>query len=160
LLVKKYVIKKIKLVISDVDGVLTDGGMYYSTNGESLKKFNTRDGMAVELLHTYGIKVVFLTRENSNIVKSRAKKLKIDGVYVGIKSKELILEKICKKFTVKKDEIIYIGDDINDLKIICLVGFSACPKNAMDVIKHNVDYICKSNGGDGVLREIAELFLK
>lgn len=157
---KKPVLKKIKLVISDVDGVLTDGGMYYSASGEHLKKFNTRDGMAVELLHSKGINVVFLTREKSDIVKARAKKLKIDAVYLGIKTKELILEKICKKFDVKKDQIAYVGDDINDLKIMQLVGFSACPKNGMDIIKKNSDYVCTLDGGDGVLREITEIILK
>ena len=100
--------KKIKLVITDVDGVLTDGGMYYSEKGEIMKKFNTRDGMAVELLHNNLIKTVFLTKENSKIVKSRGKKVKADGVYINISSKEKYLMQICKKFAVKSDEIAEI----------------------------------------------------
>lgn len=152
--------EKIKLVITDVDGVLTDGGMYYSEKGEIMKKFNTRDGMAVELLHNNLIKTVFLTKENSEIVKSRGKKVKADGVYINISSKEKYLVQICKKFAIKPDEIAYIGDDLNDVKIINKIGFSSCPNNAVSEIKKIVDYICKVNGGEGVLREVAEVILK
>ena len=93
--------KKVKLVITDVDGVLTDGGMYYSKAGEELKKFNTRDGMAIELLLKFNIKTVFITREKSEIVIKRAKKVNAADLYLGIKNKESILSKICTKFSVK-----------------------------------------------------------
>ena len=152
--------KKIKLVITDVDGVLTDGGMYYSEKGEIMKKFNTKDGMAVELLHKNSIKTVFLTKENSKITKSRAKKVKADGVYVNIKDKEKYLSQICKKFAAKPNEILYIGDDINDIGIIKKSGFSSCPNNAIHDVKKIVDHICKTNGGEGVLREITEIIIK
>jgi len=152
--------EKIKLLITDVDGVLTDGGMYYSEKGEIMKKFNTKDGMAVELLHENSIKTVFLTKENSKITKSRAKKVKADGVYINVKNKEKHLNEICKKFTVKSDEISYIGDDINDIEIIKKIGFSSCPNNAVNDVKKIVDYICKTNGGEGAFREIAEIILK
>ena len=151
--------QKVKLVITDVDGVLTDGGMYYSDKGEVLKKFNTRDGMAVELLLKSNIKTIFLTREKSEIVKKRAKKVNTADLYLGIKKKELILPKICKKFNANPNEIIYIGDDINDVKIMKMVGFSVCPNDAnKDVIKIS-KYRCKTNGGDGVLREITDIIL-
>jgi len=152
--------KKIKLVITDVDGVLTDGGMYYSEKGEIMKKFNTKDGMAVELLHKNSIKTVFLTKENSKIAKSRAKKVKADGVYINVSDKEKYLSQICKKFAVKPNEILYIGDDINDIEIIKKIGFSSCPNNAVNNVKKIVDYICKINGGEGVLREMTEVILK
>ena len=152
--------KKIKLVITDVDGVLTDGGMYYSEKGEIMKKFNTKDGMAVELLHKNSIKTVFLTKENSKIVKSRAKKVKADGVYINVSDKEKYLSQICKKFAVKPNEILYIGDDINDIEIIKKIGFSSCPNNAVNNVKKIVDYVCKINGGEGVLREMTEVILK
>jgi len=152
--------EKIKLIITDVDGVLTDGGMYYSEKGEIMKKFNTKDGMAVEILHKNSIKTVFLTRENSKIAKSRAKKVKADGIYVNVKNKEKYLNKICKKFSVKPNEISYIGDDVNDIKIINKIGFSSCPNNAVNDVKKIVNYICKTNGGEGVLREITEIILK
>lgn len=151
--------QKIKLVITDVDGVLTDGGMFYSEKGEVLKKFNTRDGMAVELLREREISVIFMTRENSKIVLNRAKKLKIKETFLGIKKKELLLPKICKKFKIKEEEIAYIGDDINDLNILKKVGFSIAPKDGISIIKKNSDYVCKSKGGEGVLREVADMII-
>ena len=159
---KKYIIAKcssIKLIITDVDGVLTDGGMYYSEKGESFKKFNTRDGMGVELLRNHKIPVVIITGENSKIVVKRAKKLLIKDVFIGIKKKELLLSKICKKYDINKNNIAYIGDDINDLEILKQIGFSACPADGISIIKKNTDYICKSKGGEGVLREIADLII-
>ena len=150
---------QIKLIITDVDGVLTDGGMYYSKNGEILKKFNTRDGMAVELLRNNKIPVVIITGEKSQIVLSRAKKLLIKDVFIGIKKKELLLPKICKKYKIKEDNIAYIGDDINDLKILQQVGFSASPKDGMSVIKKKSNYVCKVKGGEGVLREVADMII-
>jgi len=150
---------EIKLVVTDVDGVLTDGGMFFSENGEMLKKFNTRDGMGVELLRNYKIPVVIITRENSKIVLSRAKKLLIKETFIGIKKKELLLPKICKKYQIKKNNVAYIGDDINDLEILKQVGFSASPKDGVSIIKKKSDYVCKSKGGEGVLREIADLII-
>ena len=113
-LIKKC--RKIKLIISDVDGVLTDGGMYYGKTGEIMKKFNTRDGMGVSLISDK-VKINLMTRENSEIVLRRAKKMKVDHVYMGIKDKELLLPEICKKYKILKEEVAYIGDDVNDLKI-------------------------------------------
>ena len=147
--------KKIKLVITDVDGVLTDGGMYYSEKGELLKKFNTKDGMGVELLHKASIKTVFLTGENSKIVKIRAKKVKADDCQINIKEKE----KICKKFNVKPLNVAYIGDDVNDLKIMNLVGLTACPSDAQEKIKSISNLKCKKVGGSGVFREFVEIIL-
>ena len=150
----------IKLILTDVDGVLTDGGMYYSEKGESLKKFHTRDGMGVELLREKNIPVVLVTREKSKIVLSRAKKLRIKDSFVGIMKKELLLPKICKKYGVNENEIAYIGDDLNDLEIMTKVGFTACPNDAVIKIKKNSDYVCKLNGGKGVLREVADLVIQ
>ena len=151
--------KSIKLIITDVDGVLTDGGMYYSEKGESFKKFNTRDGMGVQLLHNYKIPVVIITGENSKIVLKRAKKLLIKDVFIGIKKKELLLSKICKKYQINENNIGYIGDDINDLEILKRAGFSACPMDGISIIKKNTDYVCKAKGGEGVLREIADMII-
>ena len=151
--------QKIKLIITDVDGVLTDGGMFYSEKGEALKKFNTRDGMAVELLREREISVIFITRENSKIVLNRTKKLKIKETFLGIKKKELLLPKICKKFKIKEEEVAYNGDDVNDLNILKKVGFSITPKDGISIIKKNSDYVCKSKGGEGVLREVADMII-
>ena len=161
--VNKNMLKKkcleVKIVITDVDGVLTDGGMFFSENGEMLKKFNTRDGMGVELLRNHKIPVVIITRENSKIVLSRAKKLLIKEAFIGIKRKELLLPKICKKYQIKKNNVAYIGDDINDLEILKQVGFSASPRDGVSIIKKKSDYVCKSKGGEGVLREVADLII-
>ena len=161
-MISKKIIEKcqlIKLVISDVDGVLTDGGMYYSDKGEVLKKFNAKDGMAVDILREREIKTVFLTKENSKIVKLRGKKVKADGIYTNILLKEKELPRICSKFNVKPNEIAYIGDDINDIKIMQKIGLSACPNDAVKQVKQSSDHVCKLNGGKGVFREFAELIL-
>lgn len=153
-------LKKIKLVITDVDGVLTDGGMYYSKDGEFLKKFNTRDAMGMELLLDLGIKTIMLTRENSNIVKARAKKIKVSELYSGVLNKKtLLLKKILKKYNVKLDQVAYIGDDLNDLEIMKSVGFSVTPSNGIDQIKKISNYVCKLNGGDGAFRELADIII-
>lgn len=150
---------QIKLVITDVDGVLTDGGMYFSEKGEILKKFNTRDGMAVELLRNKKIPVILITREKSKIVLSRAKKLKINDTFIGIKEKESLIPKICKKYKINERNIAYVGDDINDLNILKQVGLSISPQDAISEIKKYSDYVCKSKGGEGVLREIADIII-
>ena len=151
--------KKIKLIITDVDGVLTDGGMYYSEKGEIMKKFNARDGMAVELLSKNNIKTILLTRENSKIVKKRGLKIKAASTITGIQKKELHLETICRKFRVLPKEIAYIGDDINDIEISKLAGLSASPLDGVTQFKKNVDYICKNKGGNGAFREFVDLII-
>ncbi len=151
--------KSIKLVLTDVDGVLTDGGMYYSEEGETLKKFNTRDGMGMELLLEKNIKTILITREKSKIVKTRSKKLNVFKTYLGIQQKELLLEKISKELDIPINHIAYIGDDVNDYKIMKKVGLSCAPNDAVDKIKNISDYICKLKGGEGAFREMAELIL-
>ena len=153
-------LKKIKLVISDVDGVLTDGGMYYNEEGEYMKKFNTRDSMGMELLLQKGIKTILMTRENSKIVKERVKKIKIVDLYSDVIKKEEMIPEILKKYDVSSDEIAYIGDDVNDVEIMKIVGFSATPFDGNFVVKENVDYTCKMEGGKGAFREIADLLIR
>ena len=151
--------KKIKLILTDVDGVLTDGCMYYSSSGEELKKFHTRDGMAVELLLQKNIKTIIITKEKSKIVTSRAKKIKVFKVYSGIKQKDKILNQICTKFKVTPDETTFIGDDVNDEKIMKLVGLSFAPSDATQTIKNIADIITNTEGGQGVLREVTDKIL-
>ena len=127
--------EKIKIVLSDVDGVLTDGGIYFSKNGEIMKKFNVRDGMGVELLLRNQINTIIITKENSEIVKQRGKKIKVLKTYLGVSKKENLLDEICKKRKISSSEIAYIGDDINDLEIMKREGFSATPKDGMKEIK-------------------------
>ena len=150
-------IKRIKLVITDVDGVLTDGGMYYNNEGEYMKKFNTRDSMGMELLLDNGIKTIFMTREDSKIVKERVKKIKIVELYSDILKKESLIPEILKKYDVTTEQIAYIGDDVNDLEIMKIVGFSATPSDGNNTIKEIADYTCELGGGEGAFREFADL---
>jgi YrbI family 3-deoxy-D-manno-octulosonate 8-phosphate phosphatase len=152
--------QKIKLIITDVDGVLTDTGIYYSPSGETLKRYSIRDGMGVERLRELlGIETVIVTGENSGTVKTRAEKLKISQVYLGVKNKEALLEEIKKKNQLEAENIAYIGDDSNDYEIMKKVGLTATPSDGMDFIKDISDYICQTKGGYGAFREFAELII-
>lgn len=146
--------KNVKLVITDVDGVLTDGGIYYSSKGEALKKFNTRDSMGMELLRKINIPTILMTRENSIIVKKRSLKMKTE-LYMKIQNKKDCLSKICSKYDITSNNIAYIGDDINDLEIMKFVGISAAPNDAIKDVKLISNYICKLKGGEGAFREFA-----
>ncbi len=153
-------ISKIKLVAMDCDGVLTDGGMYYSEKGDELKKFNTKDGKGIELLHKAGYITAIITGEDVNIVNNRAEKLKINEVHLGIKNKLECMRKIIRKYNIKLDEVAYIGDDINDLELLKNVGLGITVSDGMDIVKENADYITNAKGGQGAVREVAELILK
>jgi 3-deoxy-D-manno-octulosonate 8-phosphate phosphatase (KDO 8-P phosphatase) len=149
----------IELVLTDVDGVLTDGGRYYSEMGEILKKFHTRDGMGVNILLRNKIKTVIVTKEKSKIVKKWAKNMNVEKVFDGIKIKEDVLNIICKEFKVKPDQIAYIGDDVNDIGLLHIVGLSACPSDSSKIIKKEVDYVCKNGGGNTAFREIVDMII-
>ena len=151
--------KKIKLLLTDVDGVLTDGGRYYSKEGEVLKKFHVRDGMGVNILLRNNIKTIILTKEKSMITKKWAKDMNISQVYGGFIKKEKALTQICKKYKVSLKEIAFIGDDVNDLEVFKKVAFSAVPNDAVVQVKKIADYICKASGGKGCFREISDLIL-
>jgi len=118
-------LKNIKIIATDVDGVLTDGGMYYSPSGDLLKKFHTRDGMGVTILRKIPIPTIIITKEKTKMVRMWAKKMNIAHLYDGVLNKVKILDKISEKFDVLPSEICYIGDDINDLELLTKVGFSA-----------------------------------
>lgn len=153
-------ISKIKLVLTDIDGVWTDGGMYYGMNGEVMKKFNTRDGMGVARLRHVGIETVIVTSEDIDIVRARAKKLVIEECHTGVKNKAQLLEVICRRLNVSNENVAYIGDDVNDLEIIKRAGFSACPNDAMAEVKAVVDYVCEADGGKGAFREFVEFIIR
>ena len=166
-LMYKYVLnnkpsKTIKLFATDVDGVLTDAGMYYDNNGNELKKFNTHDGMAFKILKEKGIFTAMITSEKTNIVKLRASKLQVDYLFQGVKGGEKleVLKKICIEKNISLSEVAYIGDDINDYNVLSSVGFPACPMNAITNIKNieGITHLSKS-GGDGAVREFVELLL-
>ena len=153
-------IKKIQIVLTDVDGVLTDGGRYYSEKGEILKKFHVRDGMGVNILLRNGIKTIIITKENSKITKKWAKDMNVTKVISGSLKKENELLKICKTFNLTPIQVAYIGDDVNDLGLLKKVGFSATTNDADNMIKEHVDYVCTKNGGNGAFREISDMIFK
>lgn len=151
----------IKLFLTDVDGVLTDSGMYYSENGDELKKFNTKDGMGFALLRNAGIKTGIITSENTRIVERRAQKLRVDYLYQGnAKSKLQSALEICQKESITLNETAYIGDDINCYELLCNVAFAACPADAVEKIKQipNI-HILSKKGGEGCVREWIEILL-
>lgn len=156
----KEKLEKIKLVLTDNDGVLTDTGVYYSANGEELKRFSIRDGMGIERLRKYAnVETIIITGEESGAVRSRAEKLKMKEYYLGVKKKEEVLLEILKKHNLTVDEIAFVGDDSNDVEIMKLVGFKATPSDGMNFIKEIADYICENKGGNGAFREVAELII-
>ncbi len=151
---------KIKLLITDCDGVLTDNGVYYSENGESSKRFSIRDGMGVERLRTRaGVETAIMTGENSKSVLKRAEKLKIKFLYQDAKDKKALLPDLIAKTGFSSEEMAFIGDDTNDIEIIKEIGFSATPADGTAFTKEIVDYICKEKGGHGAFRELAELII-
>ena len=126
----------VKLFLMDVDGVLTDSGMYYSENGDELKRFSTYDGMALEILRNKGIKTAIITAENTKIVENRAKKINVDYVFQGIKNKLTTAKELCIQEGLSlENEVAYIGDDINDIELLNYVKYKACPANAMTIVK-------------------------
>ncbi|MFN0014466.1 MAG: KdsC family phosphatase [Saprospiraceae bacterium] len=149
--------KKIKLLLTDCDGVLTDAGVYYSARGEEMKRFSLRDGMGVERLRKLcGVDTGIVTGENSPIVSRRAEKLQMTHMYLGIKDKAALLHTVLREHRLTAEEVAFIGDDMNDLEILQLVGLSACPADAVLPVQTVVQYVCRLNGGMGAFREFAE----
>jgi YrbI family 3-deoxy-D-manno-octulosonate 8-phosphate phosphatase len=156
----KKKIEKVKLVLTDNDGVLTDTGVYFSAKGEEFKRFSIRDGMGVERLRKYaGIETIIITGEESGSVKARAEKLNIKEFYLGVKKKEEIVNEILRINNVTLEEIAFIGDDSNDFELMKLVGFKVTPTDGMNFIKEICDYVCENKAGFGAFRELAELIL-
>ncbi len=152
---------KIKMLILDVDGVMTDGGMYFAESGDQFKKFNTKDGMGIIHLVKKGFHVGIISSGFKDVVVSaRAEMLGIQRCYVGREPKINILRKWCAELNFSLDEIAMIGDDINDLEIMRLIGFKTCPKDAVEVVKKEVDLILSKKGGEGCVREFIDNYLE
>jgi 3-deoxy-D-manno-octulosonate 8-phosphate phosphatase (KDO 8-P phosphatase) len=153
----------IKLFLTDVDGVLTDGSMYYTEKGDEIKRFHTYDGMAFDLLRKAGIKTGIVTSENTEIVARRAAKVKADYLYQGKYGggKLEVAQQICEQEGITLSEVAYVGDDLNCLELLNAVGLAACPANAVEAVKNvpNIVHL-QTKGGDGAVREFAELILK
>src|SRR5437016_14436513 len=152
-------LRRVRLVAMDVDGVLTDAGMYYSESGDELKKFNTRDGMGIKMLQAAGLVTAFITREKTAIVERRGQKLAVPEVHQGVDDKLALLTTLAQKYGLTLEQVAYIGDDVNDLEALRAVGFSAAPADAMPSVLKAVHYICTKKGGEGAVRELADLIL-
>lgn len=155
---KEY--EKIKFIILDVDGTLTDGGIYYDSQGNELKHFDVKDGLGIKVAINAGIIFAIITGRESVMVIRRAKELGIQYVKTGTEKKYPVFKDLQRELRLDKDEIGYIGDDWNDLQCMINVGFSACPKDAANEIKKNADYVSEFAGGKGAVRDCLEFLLK
>jgi 3-deoxy-D-manno-octulosonate 8-phosphate phosphatase (KDO 8-P phosphatase) len=151
---------KIKLILLDVDGVLTDGGIILDDRGVEAKRFDVRDGQGITLLIRFGIKVGFITGRYSNTVRHRAKELGVTIVHQGVKNKAEIYDRIKRKTGLKDEQIAYVGDDLLDLPILRKVGLAITVGDGWPGLKTRVDYVTNSGGGRGAVREVSELVLK
>ena len=157
--ISRNVLRRIRLFATDVDGVLTDAGMYYAESGDEWKKFNTRDGMGIKLLQRAGIITAIVTQERTKLVARRAEKLAIPELHQGVMDKLLLVSEMAVRHGLTLSQVAYIGDDINDLETLKAVGFSATPADGMPQVAAAVDYICQKKGGEGAVREIIEMIL-
>ncbi len=148
-----------KLIVTDIDGVWTDGGMYYDQTGNEWKKFNTSDSAGILWSRLNNIPVAIITGEDTEIVKRRAEKLKIEYVFLGVSNKTKVLEILMQEMGISWDDVAYIGDDVNDYLVLEKVGYSACPANAPEYIKEIVHDVVPVKGGDGAFRAFVEKIL-
>jgi YrbI family 3-deoxy-D-manno-octulosonate 8-phosphate phosphatase len=155
----KSLLRDIRLFATDVDGVLTDAGMYYSESGDEWKKFNTRDGMGIKLLQRAGLITAIVTQERTRLVARRAEKLAIPELHQGIMDKLTVIREMAARHGLSLRQVAYIGDDVNDIETLKAVGFSASPADGLPQVLQVVDYVCRKNGGEGAVREIAEMIL-
>ena len=160
--------QSVKLFLTDVDGCLTDGGMYYTAEGDAMKRFCVYDGMGMVLLRQAGIPCGILTSEQSPIVKARAEKLKLDFLYLGVGSKDRqgsltklgAAQKICDKLGITLADVCYVGDDVNDIDLLSAVGYPCCPPNARpEVLAVKGIHVLNTPGGQGAIREMADRIL-
>lgn len=152
--------QNIQLIVIDVDGTMTDGGIYYDVQGNELKKFNTRDAAGLFAARAAGIETMVLTGRESEAVKRRMTELKVDYLVQGIKDKYSYISAFMEENQLSKESICYIGDDLNDLMPMRLAGYVACPADACEEIKEIAHYVSPQNGGDGVVRDVITHLLK
>lgn len=155
----REILRQIRLFATDVDGVLTDGGMYYSESGDEWKKFNTRDGMGIKLLQKAGLITAIVTQERTRLVARRAEKLAIPELHQGVFDKLSVIRDMASRHGISLKHVAYIGDDVNDIEALKAVGLSAAPADGLPQVLEIVDYVCRQKGGEGVVRELAEMIL-
>ena len=150
---------EIKLIAVDVDGVMTDGGIYIDNFGNQMKKFNSRDGVGIKLLQKYGLEIVFISGSNSSSINHRANALGINYIFTDISNKLNAIRKIQKQLRINTSQTIFLGDDINDLLVLPAVNMFLSPCDAHVLCLENAHWIGKSQGGAGFFREFTDLFL-
>lgn len=148
-----------KLVITDIDGVWTDGGMYYSPEGDIMKRFSVKDGWGVLFLKAAGIPLAIMTGEDSQLVKRRAEKLKLKYCFLNVQDKVQCACRLCSELGITLADVAFIGDDLNDLPLLRRVGFSASPSNTPEYVKREVSFVTQAHGGYGAFREFVEKIL-
>lgn len=148
-----------KLILTDIDGVWTDGGMYYDATNVEMKKFNTYDSAGVLFAHFFKIPVGIITGEKSQIVQRRADKLNVDYCYLGVKEKLPIVKSLCQDLSIDLKDVAYIGDDLNDMEVLSSVGYSGVPASAPEYVKRLANIPLTKNGGEGVFREFVETII-
>ena len=153
-------LEKIKLLIFDVDGVLTDGNILYDYQGNQIKRFCVKDGLGIRYLHKAGLNICIVSGGKEDVINNRAKDLNIKNIYCGVKNKKEKVEILQEEFKVKKEDILYVGDDLNDLTVRKVVGLLIAPNDASKKLKKFCNAILKNNGGCGAIRELAERLLK
>ena len=156
----KALAQKIKLIIFDVDGVLTDGGLYFSNDGQEMKRFNSLDGHGIKILKENGLEPAVISARNSKSVEYRIKNLGIEYFYQGQSDKIIAFNELLKKLKVNADEVAYVGDDVIDLPVMTKVGFSIAVANAHELVKQHADLITEKSGGQGAVREVCDFILK
>ena len=155
----RSLLQEIRLFATDVDGVLTDAGMYYSESGDEWKKFNTRDGMGIKLLQKAGLVTAIVTQERTRLVARRAEKLAIPELHQGVMDKLSVIRDMAIRHGISLRQVAYVGDDVNDIEALQAVGFSAAPADGLPQVLKVVDYVCRQKGGEGAVRELAEMIL-
>lgn len=150
---------KPKLILTDIDGVWTDGGMYYDQTGNEWKKFHTYDSAGVLFAHQHNIPVGIITGERTQIVERRADKLKIDYLFQGVSNKFQVAQQLCSQLNILLEEVAYIGDDLNDMELLSHVGISGVPSSAPSYVKNLATIVTNANGGEGAFREFVEKIL-
>jgi 3-deoxy-D-manno-octulosonate 8-phosphate phosphatase (KDO 8-P phosphatase) len=153
-------LRNIRLFATDVDGVLTDAGMYYSESGDEWKKFNTRDGMGIKLLQRAGLITAIVTQERTRLVARRAEKLAIPELHQGVMDKLSVIREMAARHGIALTQVAYIGDDVNDLDALKAVGLSAAPADGLPQVIEAVGYVCSKKGGEGAVRELVEMILE
>lgn len=155
----KEQLKNVKLLSLDVDGILTDGGLYYTENGDELRKFNVKDGMGMKGVRLAGVEICIISASTTNAIQERGKRLGLSHVYTGAKNKIEILQKICDELGIGLENVAHMGDDLNDIPIMEKIGTPITVADGVDAVKAETIYITQKKGGKGAVREICDLLI-